>query len=93
MMGEFVRKIMSAIDGGLVFGCVFFFQAEDGIRDDLVTGVQTCALPILMLKVVLWRWIGMGGSSVSAACYQPLLMSTFIPCKLDYKHLTVHNNH
>src|SRR5258708_13290128 len=28
-------------------GCVFFFQAEDGIRDDLVTGVQTCALPIL----------------------------------------------
>src|SRR5207244_9224856 len=27
-------------------GCCFFFQAEDGIRDDLVTGVQTCALPI-----------------------------------------------
>src|SRR5438552_5901703 len=26
--------------------CLFFFQAEDGIRDDLVTGVQTCALPI-----------------------------------------------
>src|SRR5207244_9255594 len=26
-----------------------FFQAEDGIRDDLVTGVQTCALPILRL--------------------------------------------
>src|SRR5258708_4594509 len=26
---------------------VVFFQAEDGIRDDLVTGVQTCALPIL----------------------------------------------
>src|SRR6266536_5126843 len=24
----------------------FFFQAEDGIRDPLVTGVQTCALPI-----------------------------------------------
>src|SRR5258708_31652510 len=28
----------------------FFFQAEDGIRDDLVTGVQTCALPIFGLK-------------------------------------------
>src|SRR5258708_4373363 len=28
--------------------CVFFFfQAEDGIRDDLVTGVQTCALPLV----------------------------------------------
>src|SRR5258708_18624451 len=25
---------------------MFFFQAEEGIRDDLVTGVQTCALPI-----------------------------------------------
>src|SRR2546421_3571326 len=31
--------------GGLVF--FFFFQAEDGIRDLIVTGVQTCALPIL----------------------------------------------
>ena len=28
-----------------MLGC-FFLQAEDGIRDDLVTGVQTCALPI-----------------------------------------------
>src|SRR3989337_1841163 len=27
----------------------FFFQAEDGIRDATVTGVQTCALPILRL--------------------------------------------
>src|SRR5258708_1006242 len=30
----------------LFVGFLFFFQAEDGIRDDLVTGVQTCALPI-----------------------------------------------
>src|SRR5229473_6769925 len=29
-----------------VIGEYFFFQAEDGIRDKLVTGVQTCALPI-----------------------------------------------
>src|SRR5258708_30758029 len=29
---------------------LFFFQAEDGIRDDLVTGVQTCALPISILN-------------------------------------------
>src|SRR2546430_8051848 len=28
----------------------FFFQAEDGIRDLTVTGVQTCALPILTTK-------------------------------------------
>src|SRR2546425_1696595 len=30
----------------LAFLFFFFFQAEDGIRDKLVTGVQTCALPI-----------------------------------------------
>src|SRR6266498_5191625 len=29
-----------------MFGFFFFFQAEDGIRDADVTGVQTCALPI-----------------------------------------------
>src|SRR5215467_763248 len=39
---------------------VFFFQAEDGIRDYKVTGVQTCALPILAngtyaYESVLWR--------------------------------------
>src|SRR5437763_14537800 len=31
----------------VVFVLFFFFQAEDGIRDTSVTGVQTCALPIL----------------------------------------------
>src|SRR5437879_9970076 len=30
----------------IFFFCFFFFQAEDGIRDTSVTGVQTCALPI-----------------------------------------------
>src|SRR5574338_420120 len=30
----------------LLFLFFFFFQAEDGIRDAMVTGVQTCALPI-----------------------------------------------
>src|SRR3989440_1089919 len=29
----------------------FFFQAEDGIRDLIVTGVQTCALPILESEI------------------------------------------
>src|SRR5260221_10044386 len=33
-----------------VCGIVFFFQAEDGIRDHCVTGVQTCALPIFDLN-------------------------------------------
>src|SRR5699024_11247320 len=31
----------------------FFFQAEDGIRDRNVTGVQTCALPIFLFAVIL----------------------------------------
>src|SRR5207253_5481866 len=31
----------------------FFFQAEDGIRDGHVTGVQTCALPIFEVHRVL----------------------------------------
>ena len=30
---------------------IFFFQAEDGIRDYDVTGVQTCALPILPKEI------------------------------------------
>src|SRR5258707_3240640 len=34
-----------SVTGGLVY--LIFFQAEDGIRDIGVTGVQTCALPIL----------------------------------------------
>src|SRR5947209_18102159 len=37
---------------------VFFFQAEDGIRDIGVTGVQTCALPIFPSRVGIqlgWR--------------------------------------
>src|ERR1039457_7430362 len=32
-----------------LYGVSFFFQAEDGIRDYKVTGVQTCALPIYVI--------------------------------------------
>src|SRR3989440_9573292 len=42
----------------------FFFQAEDGIRDLIVTGVQTCALPILA------RYEGDGRDSGKLA-YEP----------------------
>src|SRR2546427_2285242 len=34
----------------VLFWFFFFFQAEDGIRDLTVTGVQTCALPISMIR-------------------------------------------
>src|SRR5258708_27697243 len=38
---ERVKNVISPIEWPFIF-----FQAKDGIRDDLVTGVQTCALPI-----------------------------------------------
>src|SRR5687767_16037193 len=41
---ESIRRFI--LDRAYVSYVVFFFQAEDGIRDKLVTGVQTCALPI-----------------------------------------------
>src|SRR5206468_6064504 len=40
----------------------FFFQAEDGIRDLIVTGVQTCALPISGRTVVAYDRLGFGRS-------------------------------
>src|SRR3954449_9870071 len=49
---------------GLVF---FFFQAEDGIRDESVTGVQTCALPICT-----WTFYALLGVGI-AACVGLLL--------------------
>src|SRR5205823_8917765 len=43
----YILLIMRLVtDGAVSRLIVFFFQAEDGIRDKLVTGVQTCALPI-----------------------------------------------
>src|SRR2546427_4846183 len=48
----------------LIFFCLFFFfQAEDGIRDLTVTGVQTCALPIYCRS---------GHVEWDARCYQML---------------------
>src|SRR2546429_6758668 len=41
------------VDSGILF---FFFQAEDGIRDVAVTGVQTCALPICRVSVLRRRF-------------------------------------
>src|ERR1039457_765584 len=55
------------------FVCFFFFQAEDGIRDYKVTGVQTCALPIL---IPIWTSssASAGPSSMTRArlCFTPI---------------------
>src|SRR2546427_9871381 len=47
----------------------FFFQAEDGIRDLTVTGVQTCALPISRhsLGVPVWRDLVVRGAADTSA--------------------------
>src|SRR5438876_451164 len=50
------------VDPELVVSVQFFFQAEDGIRDGRVTGVQTCALPIFATATA-WRI-----SSIRAHC-------------------------
>src|SRR6266404_3128070 len=50
-------NVAAAADNGTLWASItadapdFFFQAEDGIRGKLVTGVQTCALPIYVLCV------------------------------------------
>src|SRR2546421_3959382 len=41
-----LRLYFDRVDRGEPMCFFFFFQAEDGIRDLIVTGVQTCALPI-----------------------------------------------
>src|SRR5207245_5288134 len=50
---------------------VFFFQAEDGIRDATVTGVQTCALPISIDQTRLRDVVivGAGPAGLAAAVY------------------------
>src|SRR5205809_3674017 len=47
------------------YGRFFFFQAEDGIRDVAVTGVQTCALPISFRQVAI-----KGGHTLSMEAWQ-----------------------
>src|SRR5256885_12861075 len=63
-------------------GRIFFFQAEDGIRDYKVTGVQTCALPIFCpiritrtstMYIEKARTMRDGGSAMSSG---DLLMAT-----------------
>ena len=56
---------------------VFFFQAEDGIRDTSVTGVQTCALPILSdssqkydLGFARWVYNNVKGGDKLSMCMQ-----------------------
>src|SRR5260370_15841794 len=53
----------------LVCVLFFFFQAEDGIRDSSVTGVQTCALPIVTSMPAAW-FIQAAGIDVTHVPYK-----------------------
>src|SRR5207248_7167135 len=48
---KFVNSLSDRLSSIIIF-FFFFFQAEDGIRDRTVTGVQTCALPIFTHPLV-----------------------------------------
>src|SRR2546429_7384891 len=43
---QYIYMFISLFKSIVISALFFFFQAEDGIRDVAVTGVQTCALPI-----------------------------------------------
>src|SRR5690606_39900802 len=54
----------------------FFFQAEDGIRDFHVTGVQTCALPISTERLVLNCLQRMSGIATKTHHFSTLICHT-----------------
>src|SRR5256885_9186565 len=56
----------------------FFFQAEDGIRDYKVTGVQTCALPISIPHLCRTRLV-QRGHNLSTIRAWPSVASEFLP--------------
>src|SRR5216683_4783322 len=66
-----------------LFFVFFFFQAEDGIRDLIVTGLQTCALPILLAAAGLaqaatgqWSSTGPPAAPIRAVATDPLSLGT-----------------
>src|SRR5437763_13483471 len=54
-----------------LFSFFFFFQAEDGIRDTSVTGVQTCALPIFQIVFNLLQTLA-GAGRKQVSCQTPV---------------------
>src|SRR6266496_5996201 len=65
----------------------FFFQAEDGIRDLYVTGVQTCALPIFAFGVLVLVW-WLLGATVTVANLACLALAAVFPGSV-YDHAVV----
>src|SRR5687767_15270045 len=67
----------------------FFFQAEDGIRDKLVTGVQTCALPISQHTADLRRELR--GADDKAAIGRPpdMVDGNLVQCSMKQCAITL----
>src|SRR5207249_8009139 len=63
---------------------VFFFQAEDGIRDRNVTGVQTCALPISAIFECATRSKDLAGSILNVGDPNGIALADFL--QLIAKH-------
>src|SRR5256885_7321810 len=62
----------------------FFFQAEDGIRDYKVTGVQTCALPISAVRYMVLPAVSLGFNQsaliarIARSCMLEVLQQDYI---------------
>ena len=65
----------------------FFFQAEDGIRDYKVTGVQTCALPIWLVWLVdpMVGWLV--GLPVTVCCFFLPAVPVFLPARSEERRV------
>src|SRR2546421_12959793 len=84
---DFGRTIVSAQQ---LFRCFFFFfQAEDGIRDLIVTGVQTCALPICLIpREVAEKYSVLPLSRVGATLTLAMVDPTNVFAMDDIKFMT-----
>src|SRR2546429_1807441 len=79
-----------------IFKTFFFFQAEDGIRDVAVTGVQTCALPICgrvhtFCHAIPGRWHVMGvtqAAGLSLRWFRDTFTASSTGAPESYDHLT-----
>src|SRR3712207_3015523 len=81
---------LSSYQSSLLSSCLFFFfQAEDGIRDIGVTGVQTCALPILSRVAVTVRPGLIGALLVGVAAAKSLAYARSLPL-VPVNHLEGH---
>src|SRR2546430_11060841 len=84
-MGVGIQRIAGPDGYTIRLDAFFFFQAEDGIRDLTVTGVQTCALPISASSPGTAAGSGLKASSIGARRFTSLceIRSTNVPARFE----------